>query len=119
MPLAIELAPRYGVQLVAEAMGLSAATLSRRFRPPKPKGARPSPHRTLAPAEEQVILDVLHSERFVDVAPAEVVATLLRGFRRYHPRALDERSAKGTGSALESASSEGLLQAQASGDNGT
>lgn len=58
-------------------MGLSAATLSRRVKPPKPKAARPSPHRILAPAEEQAILDVLHSDRFVDVAPAEVVATLL------------------------------------------
>jgi putative transposase len=77
MPLAMELAPRYGVQLVAEAMGLSAATLWRRFRPPAPKGQRPSPHSVLTAAEEQAILDVLHGERFVDVAPAEVVATLL------------------------------------------
>jgi putative transposase len=77
MPLAMELAPRYGVQLVAEAMDLSAATLSRRLRPPRAKGQRPSPHRILAPAEEQAILDLLHSDRFVDVAPAEVVATLL------------------------------------------
>ena len=31
----------------------------------------------LTPAEQQAILDVLHSDRFVDVAPAEVWATLL------------------------------------------
>jgi putative transposase len=73
----MELAPQYGVQLVAEAMGLSAATISRRLRPPEPKSKRPSPHSALSSAEEQVILDVLHSERFVDVAPAEVVAMLL------------------------------------------
>ena len=77
MPLAMELAPRYGVQLVAEAMGLSAATLSRRFRPPGHRGRRASPRSLLSPAEEQAILDVLHSDRFVDVAPAEVVATLM------------------------------------------
>jgi putative transposase len=77
MPLAMELAPRYGVQLVAEAMDLSAATLWRRFRPPVPKGHRASPHSVLAPAEELAILDVLHGDRFVDVAPAEVVATLM------------------------------------------
>jgi putative transposase len=77
MPLAMELAPLYGVQLVAEAMDLSAATLRRRFRPPEPKGKRPSPHSMLSLAEEQAILDVLHSDRFVDVAPAEVVATLM------------------------------------------
>jgi len=31
----------------------------------------------LSPTERQGILDVLHSERFVDLAPAEVWATLL------------------------------------------
>ena len=77
MPVALGLAPRHGVQLVAEAMGLSAATLWRRLKPPRPKGRRPSPRSILTLAEEQGILDVLHSDRFVDVAPAEVVATLL------------------------------------------
>jgi len=33
--------------------------------------------RALSPTERQGILDVLHSERFVDLAPAEVWATLL------------------------------------------
>ncbi|MGH7441707.1 MAG: hypothetical protein ACREKE_03420 [bacterium] len=53
MPVAMELAPRYGVQLVAEAMALSAATLSRRLKPPRPKGRRPSPHSILTAAEER------------------------------------------------------------------
>ena len=50
-------------------------------RPP-PKAA-PVPHaeriqpRALAPAERTAILDVLHSGRFADLAPAEVWATLL------------------------------------------
>jgi hypothetical protein len=71
MPVAIELAPRYGVQLVAEAMGLSKATLSRRFKPIRTKASRTKPISTLTPQEEQAILDILHSDRFVDVAPAE------------------------------------------------
>ena len=44
---------------------------------------RPVPHRdrhqprALAPAERQAILDLFHSDRFADAAPAEVWATLL------------------------------------------
>jgi hypothetical protein len=77
MPLALELAPGYGSRLVADAMGLSHATLRRRLGPKRERAPRPSPAKALNEAGEQAILDVLHSERFVDVAPAEVVATLL------------------------------------------
>jgi putative transposase len=77
MPLALELAPGYGSRLVADAMGLSHATLRRRLGPKRERAPRPSPAKVLNEAEEQAILDVLYSERFVDVAPAEVVATLL------------------------------------------
>ena len=38
---------------------------------------RPSPPRALLPAARQRVLDVLHEERFVDLAPAQVYATLL------------------------------------------
>jgi putative transposase len=34
-------------------------------------------HRSLTPEQRQEVLDVLHSERFVDKAPGEIVATLL------------------------------------------
>ena len=44
----------------------------RRIRTPR----QPSP-RALVPAERQAVLDVLHSERFLDQSPAEVHATLL------------------------------------------
>jgi putative transposase len=45
---------------------------------PGPTTPTPRPHpRALAPAEQQVVLDLLHGARFVDVAPAEVYATLL------------------------------------------
>ena len=43
---------------------------------PVPHRDRPQP-RALSAAEQQAILDVLHSDRFVDLAPAEVWATLL------------------------------------------
>ncbi len=39
--------------------------------------SRPAPPRTLSANERQEVLEVLHSERFVDQAPAEVYATLL------------------------------------------
>ena len=48
-----------------------------------PARSVPIPHRdrhqprALSQAERHAILDVLHSERFVDIAPAEVWATLL------------------------------------------
>jgi len=38
---------------------------------------RPAPPRTLSVIERQAILDVLHTDRFVDKAPTEVYATLL------------------------------------------
>ncbi len=44
--------------------------------PPEPKILRPHP-RALASDERQLVLDTLHSERFVDLAPAQVFATLL------------------------------------------
>jgi putative transposase len=44
-------------------------------RPPR-KAAAPQP-RALSAAERQQVLDTLHDERFVDLAPASVYATLL------------------------------------------
>ena len=38
---------------------------------------RPRPARSLSQTEQQQVLEVLHSERFVDQSPAEVYATLL------------------------------------------
>ena len=78
------LAPRIGTRAACAASGVPQATWYRRHRlsPPPPKAA-PVPHaeriqpRALAPAERQAILDVLHSDRFADLAPDEVWATLL------------------------------------------
>jgi putative transposase len=78
------LAPRIGTRAACRAAGVAQATWYRRHRisPAAPRPA-PVPHaervqpRALAPAERTAILDALHSERFADLAPDEVWATLL------------------------------------------
>jgi putative transposase len=64
---------------LCHSVGLARATLYRRRQharvsAPTPRG--PS-SRALVQAERQAVLDILHSERFVDQSPAEVQATLL------------------------------------------
>ena len=46
-------------------------------KPPRPTKPRPPSLRAQSPQERQAILDALHSERFVDLSPREVYATLL------------------------------------------
>jgi putative transposase len=74
-----ELTPIIGTRPACRAVGASPATIYRRRRPPEPRQARPrpAPARALAPSEREQVLDVLHSERFVDVSPEETWATLL------------------------------------------
>jgi len=69
--------PAIGTAPACVALGLPRASLYRMRRPRRPVAARPAPPRALAPGERQAVLDVLHSERFVDQAPAQVHATLL------------------------------------------
>lgn len=69
--------PALGSAPACRALGLARASLYRMRRPPKAAAPRPVPSRTLAPSERQAVLDALHSERFVDHAPAQVHATLL------------------------------------------
>jgi hypothetical protein len=62
------------------ALGVSRASYYRRQQAPAampPPPVHPTPPRALTPEERQTVLDTLHSERFVDRAPAEVYATLL------------------------------------------
>ena len=75
-----ELVPAVGTRPACRAMGVAPATLYRRRRPPKPRPEpAPSPlsARALRPAEREAVLQVLHSDRFADAAPAQVWATLL------------------------------------------
>jgi putative transposase len=79
-----ELAGTVGVRAACEAVGVAQASYYRRHRQ-SPAPPRPAliPHRerrqprALSQVEQQAILNVLHSERFVDMSPAEVWATLL------------------------------------------
>jgi putative transposase len=71
-----DLAPQVGIAPICEAIGISRASLYRRRRPRQPS-PRPTPARALSEPERQEVLQVLHSERFVDAPPAQVHATLL------------------------------------------
>jgi putative transposase len=79
-----ELAPTIGVRAACHTVGSAQAGYYRRHRT-SPAPARPAPvahrdrpqPRALTEHEQRKILDVLHSPRFVDLAPAQVWATLL------------------------------------------
>ena len=76
-----ELTPVVGVKDACAAVGRARATHYRRHRKsPRPtrlpREPRPQP-RALSVAERQQVLEVLHEERFVDLAPGEVHAILL------------------------------------------
>ena len=70
-----QLTPIIGTRPACRAVGASVATIYRRRRPPEPRPPRPRPAPDRALSE--AVLDVLHSERFVDVSPEEKYATLL------------------------------------------
>lgn len=75
-----ELTPLIGTRPACRALGASVATTYRRRRPPeapRPSRPRPTPERALTQPERAHVLEVLASERFVDVAPEEAWATLL------------------------------------------
>ena len=74
-----ELTPIIGTRPACRAVGACVATVYRRRRPPEPRvrRPRPAPARALTPPEHEAVLEVLHSERFVDVSPEETYATLL------------------------------------------
>lgn len=67
-----------GVVAACAALGVSRATFYRRRKPKsQERPPRPKSPRTLSAQEQQAVLDVLHSQRFVDQAPAQIYATLL------------------------------------------
>lgn len=61
------------------ALGVARSGLYRDRKPQavRPTQPRPAPARALSAAERQAVLDVLHEERFVDLAPPQVYAQLL------------------------------------------
>ncbi len=75
-----ELTPLIGTRPACRALGASPATVYRRRRPPQPPRPRrpcPTPKRALTQPERAEVLEVLASQRFVDVSPEETWATLL------------------------------------------
>ncbi len=80
MNAVLQVAPEVGTATVCAAIGLPRATFYRYRRVadhPCQAKPRPTPPRALSAEERRTVLDTLHSERFVDQAPAEVYATLL------------------------------------------
>jgi len=81
MNAAHQLGQKVGRAAACRALHVPRASLYRHLRPPReqsdPPAPRPSPPRALAPAERQLVLDHLNTERFRDKAPPEVYATLL------------------------------------------
>jgi len=77
-----ELIPIVGTAAACQAVGQPRSSWYRHHRrsPAPPRPTRPAPRpqpRALSAAEQAQVLEVLHSERFVDQAPASVWATLL------------------------------------------
>jgi putative transposase len=74
-----EIEPLLGTAPACRALGTSRASLYRRRRPPRLVEHRPrqAPARALSELERSRVLDLLHSDRFVDSSPAQVWATLL------------------------------------------
>lgn len=74
-----QLARAVGTAAACDALGVARATLYRRRKPPtanEKQPRRPSP-RALSAEERQEVLDLAHSDHFVDQAPASIVASLL------------------------------------------
>jgi putative transposase len=74
-----QLAPIIGTRPACRVLGAAPATIYRRRRPPEPRAPkpRPTPVRALSQDERERVLELLHSERYVDCSPARVWATLL------------------------------------------
>jgi putative transposase len=77
------LSTEIGIKPACDAFGIDRSGFYRGQGPATAPAPRPSPPRTLSSEERQAVLATLHSDRFVDTAPATVYATLLDE-GRYH-----------------------------------
>ena len=81
MEATLSLSPEVGIRPACESLGVSRAAFYRKRKKEQALDAVPNErrchHRALSPEERQDVLDILHSDRFVDKAPHEVYATLL------------------------------------------
>jgi putative transposase len=87
MEAALTLSSEVGIKHACEALDVARAgfyrTQAREHTPSVEPKKRPESPRSLSPDERQEVLDILHTDRFVDKAPYEVYATLLDE-GRYH-----------------------------------
>jgi putative transposase len=81
MQTVADLGPRLGVAPTCAALRVARASFYRGRQPRPELRPRPTPPRALSMGDRQAVLDTLHEPRFVDLAPAEVYATLLDGGR--------------------------------------
>ncbi|MGH7723856.1 MAG: hypothetical protein ACREOU_00335 [Candidatus Eiseniibacteriota bacterium] len=72
-----ELGPRLGVAPTCAALDVARASFYRQQQPRSEPRPRPTPPRSLTEEDRQAVLNTLHEPRFVDLAPAQVYATLL------------------------------------------
>ena len=73
-----ELSKEVGTTAACKSLDIARPTYYRRLGARDERAvSRPAPPRALSPDERQQVLDILHTERFVDKAPTEVYATLL------------------------------------------
>jgi len=74
-----ELSTEVGTTAACQSLDIARPTFYRRLgiRIEETPARRPAPPRALSALERQKILEVLHTDRFVDQAPTEVYATLL------------------------------------------
>ena len=77
MQTVAELAPRLGVAPTCAVLNVPRANYYRSRQPRREPRPRPTPPRALPAEERQAVLATLHEPRFVDLAPAQVYATLL------------------------------------------
>ena len=78
MEATVELADSVGIAPACEALAVPRSTFYRHGNPRDTVDpVRPRSHRRLSEAERQEVLNVLHSDRFVDKSPAQVYAILL------------------------------------------
>lgn len=73
------LSSEVGTAAACRSLDIARATCYRRLEPQMEEspGTRPAPPRALSALERQEVLEVLHTDRFIDRAPAEVYASLL------------------------------------------
>lgn len=82
MQALVQAVPALGVLSACEALGVPRGSFYRWQRPRYGPHPRRLSARALTPTERTKVLEVLHEERFVDKAPAEVAAALMYEGRR-------------------------------------